>query len=550
MNALPAELIFYNGDFRTQEPGQERVRAIAVSGGQILAVGDDTAIMALSGPDTRKLDLGGRLGLPGFTDTHFHFYEWALGRLQLDFSETTSFEAFLAAIAARAAGTPGNQWILGHGFNESDWPENRLPLRADLDAVAPDNPTLIWRCDLHLAVANSRALELAGITADTPSPPEGVIEKDPDKRPTGILRELAINLVKTQLGRPTVGAAADALTRAIADAHALGLTGVHDIRLMGGDEGAHALQAWQLCHVRGDLALRTWVTLPGERLEEAIALGLRTGYGDELLRIGHLKFFGDGGMGARTAWMIEPFLDAGRGMPLISFSTLEKAVKKAETAGLAVMVHAVGDRASQELAGLFERVQRSSIQTTGDPSARPTIPHRIEHLQMVLPDVIRRLGKLNVAGTAVPPNLPLDINMIDQCLGARGRHTYAFRDLIDGGIPLALTSDCPVSDPNPLVGIHAAVTRCREDGTPRDGWYPKQRLTVAQAVRGYTLTPAVISGVEDCLGSLAPGKKADIIFLDRNIYTLPPPDILKARVAMTVFNGHVVYDALAGQTDR
>jgi predicted amidohydrolase YtcJ len=409
---------------------------------------------------------------------------------------------------------------------------------------------LIWRCDLHLAVANSRALDLAGITADTRPPPEGVIEKDPDNRPTGILRELAINLVKEHLGRPTVGDAADALTRAIADAHALGLTGVHDIRLMGGAEGAHALQAWQLCHAGGDLALRTWVTLPGERLEEAVALGLRTGYGDDRLRIGHLKFFGDGGMGARTAWMTEPFLDAGRGMPLISFSNLEEAVKKAEAAGLAVMVHAVGDRASRELASLFERVASRRTRTGGDPSARPTLPHRIEHLQMVQPDVIRRLGKLNLAGTAVPPNLPLDINMIDQCLGGRGQHTYAFHDLIEGGIPLALTSDCPVCDPNPLTGIHAAVTRCRQDGTPPGGWYPEQRLTVAQAVRGYTLIPAVISGVDDCLGSLAPGKKADIIVLDRNIYTLPPTEILKTRVVMTVFNGQIVHDALGGQTDR
>lgn len=533
------DMILYNGNFRTQDSHVEQAQAVAVSGEQILAVGSDETILKLGGPQTRLIDLKGRLGLPGFIDTHFHFYEWALGRLQLDFSQTTSFQAFLDTIAAHAARIKPGQWILGNGFNESDWPENQMPLRTDLDGVAPDNPVLIWRCDLHLAVANSRALELAGITADTPSPPEGLIEKGTDNQPTGILRELAINPVKNVRGRPDLKTTVKALAQAISRAHALGLTGVHDIRLMGGDEGAHALQAWQLCRAAGNLKLRTWVTVPGERLAEAIALGLRSGYGDDILRIGHLKFFGDGGMGARTAWLSEPYLDADSGMPLTPPAELKAAVQQAEAAGLAVMIHAVGDRTSQELADLFEDLGSGTAK-----EGRPALPHRIEHLQMVRPEIARRLGRLNIAGSIVPHNLILDINMIDQCLGPRGRYTYPFRDLADAGVPLMLTSDCPVCDPAPLVGIHAAVTRCRKDGTPPGGWYPAQKLSVAEAVRGYTLTPAMASGAGHCLGSITPGKKADLIVTDRDIYAIAPEDIIDTRVLMTVFNGEIVKSAL------
>ncbi len=539
-----ADIILYNGDFRTQDPHCAQAQAVAVSDAQILAVGPDETVTKFAGPDTRMINLEGRLGLPGFVDAHFHFYEWALSRRQLDFSATHSFQQLLESIKAHAARIKPGQWILGLGFNESDWPENRLPDRSDLDRAAPNHPVLIWRCDLHLAVANSRALELANITADTPSPPDGVIEKDPDNQPTGVLRELAINPLKKIIGQPDLATAAKALSQAMPAAHAIGLTGVHDIRLMGGEEGAHALQAWQLCKAAGNLDLRVWVALPGERLEEAIALGLRTGYGDDRLRIGHLKFFADGGMGARTAWLTEPYLDAEKGMTLMAIDQLEKAVRRAEAAGLAVMVHAIGDRASQELTGLFERLAAHVAENEVDESVRPALPHRIEHLQMVKPEVIDRLARLKIAGTVVPPNLSLDINMIDQCLGNRGRYTYAFRDLLDSGIPLAFTSDCPVCDPNPLIGIHAAVTRCRQDGTPPSGWYPEQRLTVAEAVRAYTLTPAIMNGVEDRLGSITPGKKADIIVIDRNIYTIDPGEIPEAQVVMTVFNGEVVYGNL------
>jgi predicted amidohydrolase YtcJ len=292
------------------------------------------------------------------------------------------------------------------------------------------------------------------------------------------------------------------------------------------------------------LRLRTWVTIPGERIDETVALGLRTGFGDERLRLGHLKFFADGGMGARTAWMIDPYLDAGLGMPLTPIENLEQAVSRANAAGLAVMIHAVGDRTCRELARMFERIRLQN----GSVSERCTdlgnkVPNRIEHLQMIRQVDMNKLANSRIAGCVQPHNMILDINMIDQSVGKKGKHAYAFRNMFDAGIQLMFSSDCPVADPNPLVGIHAAVTRQRADRTPEGGWYPDQTVSVDQAVRAYTCTPAMASGVGDILGSLEPGKRADIIVLDRDIYSIPPMEILETHVDMTIFDGRVVYRA-------
>jgi predicted amidohydrolase YtcJ len=325
--------------------------------------------------------------------------------------------------------------------------------------------------------------------------------------------------------------------------HSLGITAVHDFRLMGGLEGAAALAAWQRLRERGDLNLRCWVTLPGEHLEEAIALGLRTGFGDECLRIGHVKFFADGGMGARTAWMIDPYLDAEWGLPSIPMDQLEQKVFNAERAGLSVAVHAVGDRTNHELIRMFAKLQVERNSPADARHNRPALAHRIEHLQMVRAEDLARLARLDVVASMQPHNAILDMAMIDACVGRNGRYTYAFGEVMASGIPVCFSSDAPVCDPNPLVGIHAAVTRQGKDGQPPGGWYPNQRITVAQAVRSYTRTPAWASGVEHEQGSITPGKRADIVILDRDIFESDPMDIINARIILTVFGGRIVHRA-------
>jgi len=540
-NSAAPDLILLNGNIRTLDSQRPQAQAIGIKGGQIIAVGENDAIADLADQKTERIELNGRLAIPGLMDSHFHFYDWAMGRQQLDLARVNALDELLDQVAQAAGQLPQEKWVLGQGWNESDWPEHTMPRRDHLDAVAPSHPVALWRCDLHLVSVNSRALELAGIDESTPDPPDGVIEKDSSGRPTGILRELAPNLVKSVIPPPSADELVAAMRDGITHLHTLGLTAVHDARLMGGLEGAAALKAWQLLNEKGKLDLRCWVSLAGERLEEAIALGLRTGLGDERLRIGHVKYFADGGMGARTAWMLEPYLDAEYGMPLGSMAELGRKIAAAEKAGLAVMVHAIGDRANREIITILEELAESRSKAAQRSSAPPALPHRIEHTQMIRSEDIQRLAKLKVAACVQPHNMILDINMIDESVGPRGRFTYAYKEMLDAGIPVLFSSDAPVCDPSPLVGIHAAVTRQRRDGTPAGGWYPEQRIRVEDAVRGYTTVPAAFYGQSRDMGTLTPGKRADMIVLDRDIFQVDPMEIADARVEMTIFDGRIVH---------
>jgi len=482
--------------------------------------------------------------LPGMTDSHFHFYDWALGRQQLELAEVKSFQELLDRVAYAANEAATGKWILGQGWNESDWLENRMPTRYDLDTVAPSHPVALWRCDLHLAAVNSMALKMARIDKNTPNPPQGIIEKDASGQPNGILRELAPNIIKAAINDPTDDELVEAMLDGIKFLHTLGLTGLHDSRLMGGLEGAPALKAWQRINEMGKLDLRCWTSIPGERLDEAIALGLRTGLGDDRLKIGHLKYFADGGMGARTAWMLEPYLDADYGMPLLPMVEFAEAIKKADSAGLAVMIHAIGDRANREVVTVFEELKKLRARDGNDFCTPPAISHRIEHVQMIRHVDLERLARLGLPVCVQPHNMILDISMIDKSVGDKGKWTYAYRDMLDAGIPVLFSSDAPVCDASPFVGIHAAVTRQRRDGTPEGGWYPGQRISVDEAVRGYTIVPAMAYGQDYILGSITPGKLADLIVLEKDIYTIDPMEIADTKIDITIFDGQIVYQRL------
>ena len=533
---LTPDLILFNGRLHTLDENYAHATALAVAGQKILAIGNDREILALAGPGTQIRDLETRRVLPGFWDAHFHFYEWALNYGGIDFARTVDFQGMETALNDKASQLGPGQWVLGQGFNESEWPENKMPDRHDLDRAAPHNPVCIWRCDLHLAVANSRALELAGIHQNTPDPEGGVIVRDGAGFPNGILKEMAPDLIRLAMPPLSESTLMDNMEKAMVHAHGLGLTSVHDIRLMGGREGADALGLWQAVQGAGKLNLRCHVALPGEMTDQAVALGLRSGFGNDRLIIGYLKFFADGGMGARTAWMTQPYLDAEFGMPLTPVKEIESAVIKADQAGLACMVHAIGDRACQEIIQMFSRVEQAN-------QSRCLIPHRLEHAQMVLPQDLVHLSRLkNLAISCQPNNLSLDISMIDQCAGARGQYAYALKSLMNTGLPLMLSSDAPVADPNPFAGIYSAVTRKRMNRTPALGWYPEQALSVEEAVRAYTLTPARVSGCGPVLGSLTPGKLADLVVIDQDIFKIPLEEIAHTQVVLTLFDGKIVHE--------
>jgi predicted amidohydrolase YtcJ len=537
ISALVPQIILYNGILATQNSVHPHAQAVAVENGKILALGRDGDVLNLAGPDTEKIDLDGRLVVPGFIDSHIHFYEWALKRQGIKLDDLTHLEGLLARVREAADSRPPGQWIIGQGWNETDWTERYMPTREMLDRVAPAHPVLLWRCDLHLAAANSTALSLAGSTADTPDPPQGRIERDTTGEPTGILRELAINLVRQTIAPPDADQVMEAVEDAAKALHRRGVTGIHDVRLMADKDGASAFQTFQKLDQEGRLDLRCWVTLPGQHLDNIIDLGLRTGFGNDRLRVGHVKFFSDGGMGARTAWLIDPYLDAERGMPQIDMDVLAQDIDKAENAGLSVMVHAVGDRANRELINIFEALE--SRRTFSD-SPSPALPHRIEHVQMIRPEDADRLRNLNVALCVTPANMVLDMNLIDLAMGEKGKWTYTFRQLMVTGPPVMFSSDCPVCDPDPLLGIHAAVTRLRADGTPDGGWYPDSRITVAEALKAYTSIPAAVHKAGG-IGTIAPDKRADLVVLSKNILEIPPSQLPEIQVDMTLFDGRIVH---------
>ena len=535
-NPLP-EIILYNGSVATQLLQVPLAQAVAVGRGRILAVGKNDPVLNLCGTDTQKIDLHGRLAVPGFIDTHIHFYEWALKRQDMKLDDLTCLEDLMVRVRRAARDRRPGQWILGQGWNETDWTLPQMPTREILDRAAPDHPVLLWRCDLHLAATNTAALKMAGINADTPDPPEGRIERDARGEPTGILRELAINLVRRVIASPPAAQVMEAFEDATRALHRRGITGIHDIRLMADKDGARAFQAFQKLEQDGRLDLRCWVTLPGHQLYDIIGLGLRTGFGNDRLRVGHVKFFCDGGMGARTAWMIDPFLDAGCGMPLMDMAALARDIDKADDAGLSVMVHAVGDRANRELINIFEAL---AARRARSGSACAPIPHRIEHVQMIRPEDADRLQRLKLALCVTPANMILDMNLIDSAVGEKGKWAYSFRQLMDTGAPVMFSSDCPVCDPDPLLGIYAAVTRQRADGTPPGGWYPESRVTTDEALKAYTSTPASVHKTTD-VGVIAPNNKADLVVLSENILTRSPSRIPHVKVDMTLFDGRIVF---------
>ena len=535
---MQADLVLYNGTIYTMDtapcPGQDReprAEAVAIAGNRIVAVGDDQELLGLLAPGGEALDLRGRIVLPAFTDCHIHFLSYALRLRQINLTGLTSKEAVLERVAARVAEVTPGRWLEGGGWDRNLWADPSFPTRADLDRVAPRHPVALSSKCGHALWANSRALDLAGITDDTSDPEGGEIVRHPATgEPTGILKEQAIQLVRRVIPTPGAEEIEEAMAQAIPNLHRAGLTGIHDC------EGAEAFTAFQQLASRGELKLRVLMHIPMENLDSVIQLGLRSGLGNEVLRIGAVKIFADGSLGARTAAMLEPYEEEpdNRGIMVLSEEELKAVMERACQAGIAPAVHAIGDRATHAVLEAYE-AHRSLWAAQG---LRP----RVEHAQLLAPEDIQRLGRLGVIASMQPIHCTADMEMVDLHWGARGAGAYAFRSLLDAGAPLAFGSDCPVEDFNPLVGIHAAVTRRRADGFPGpQGWRPSERITIAEAVQAYTQGAAYASGEEWLKGSISPGKLADLVVLSQDIFTVNPMDILGTEVEVTILDGQFVY---------
>jgi predicted amidohydrolase YtcJ len=377
----------------------------------------------------------------------------------------------------------------------------------------------------HALWVNSRAIELAGIAASTPDPAGGQIARDARGQPTGILLEDAMDLIARVQPVLTVEQLAEMMRAAFPLAHRAGLTGVHCF------DGSEALAAYQMLRQRGELGLRVVKSIPRDKLSHALELGLHSGFGDDWLKIGPIKMFADGALGPRTASMLEPF-ESSDSVGIVTLIETEMAedVRRANAAGLSCAIHAIGDRACRTVLDVYEKVGVRSLR------------NRIEHVQLLHPQDYDRLGKLSVVASMQPIHATSDMLMADRFWGKRCAGAYAWRAQLDAGVVLAFGSDCPVEKVDPLLGIHAAVTRRRADGSPGpDGWYPEQRLTVEEAVRAFTWGAAYAAGMEDRLGSIAAGKLADFTVLDCDIFEIEPMEITNACVDATIIGGRFMW---------
>ena len=521
-----------NANIYTVDPLQPRASAMAIANNRIVAVGSNAEINAIHLPDMQTLDLNGAFVLPGMIDAHLHLLWTGLAMMRVFIHEAPTVASVADSVREKAAQTPRGQWIQGHGWMQVAW-GGKFPTAADLDAATRDHPVALSAKSGHALWVNTLALQLSGITAQTADPDGGEIVRDGTGQPTGVLLENAMGLVARHIPAPSIELEEQATLLAMSAMNRLGVTSVH---CMDGGGGIQSFKAYQRLREQGKLLLRIVKQLPADDLDAVVKAGIRSGFGDAWLRIGGVKIFVDGALGPRTAAMLAPYEGTTDvfGISTIERETLFETVIKANSNGLAAVVHAIGDRANHDVLDAFE-VSRNAQPT---PLAPGQLRNRIEHAQILHADDIARFAGLDVIASVQPIHATSDMVMADQHWGKRSANAYAIRALRDSGAHLAFGSDAPVESFDPLVGMHAAVTRRRADGTPGPaGWYPEQRVSIDDAIRGYTLGAAYAGGMEREVGSLEAGKLADLVVLSHDLTAIPGEELLNVKVQRVMIDG-------------
>lgn len=529
----PAELVIRNAAVHTMTTIRSRATALAVHDGRFVAVGGESDVRPLIGPATRVIDLKGRTVLPGLIDAHGHMLSLGGRIADVDVVGTPTYEAVIARIAARARSTPKGQWILGRGWDQNDWPRTAMPHHAALSRAVPDHPVRMTRIDGHAVLVNRRALEAAGITRDTKDPSGGAILRDAKGEPTGVLVDAAMALV----GIPEITQAERErrLLLAMKECARLGLTMVHDAGISEAD-----MDAYRTLLERGQFPIRIYAMARatrdgGDLADEIIARGTEVG---DRLTLRAVKVSVDGALGSRGALLGEPYTDqpGHHGLPVFPLEKLRVIAKQAADAGIQVRVHAIGDSANHGVLDAFE----AAFGAAGNPGAR----WAIEHAQIVRPADVARFARLGVVASIQPTHATSDGPWAETRLGAeRVRWGYTWRTFLDGNVAIASGSDFPVESTNPMLGLYAAVTRRDLEGRlPATGWFPEQRLTIHEALKSFTLDGAWLAFREGDLGSIDVGKQADFVVLDRDIIGVPPAEITKAKVLMTVVGGKTEFE--------
>lgn len=510
----------------------QRFEALLIGDGRVLAVGSGKDL-TIRANGARVIDGKGRTLLPGLIDAHGHVMNLGSNLMQANLVGAQTLDEALSRVKIYAAAHPGNPWILGRGWNQVIWNLGRFPTAKELDAVIADRPALLERVDGHAMWANSRAMAIAGIDKNTQDPVGGRIERDAQGNPTGVFIDAASNLLLSKVPPATPQQLTAVLDGALAEMASVGLTGVGDA---GIDSGTFAL--YKRYAEQGKLSARLYAMIggTGEDFDVISKGGPLIGYGNDFLTVRSVKLYADGALGSRGAAMHAPYSDQPGNSGLL-FNTpdeLTAMIGKAIGNGYQVNVHAIGDKANTEVLDSFEAAYR----THGGKNLR----HRVEHAQVVaLPD-IPRFVPLNLIASMQPTHATSDMNMAEDRIGAeRLQGAYAWQRFLRQGTRIAGGSDFPVESSNPFFGLHAAVTRQDHEGRPPGGWYPEQALSAAEALRAFTLDAAFAAHAEKTQGTLEPGKWADFIFVDRDIFTVDPGTIWSTQVLETWVGGKQVY---------
>ncbi|MBR9989031.1 MAG: amidohydrolase [Gemmatimonadetes bacterium] len=537
-----ADLLLTGGVVWTGDSDAPSAEAVAIHDGRILAVGTTAEVEAYAGPGTRTIDLAGRFVAPGFIDDHTHFISGGFQLSSVDLRTSATPAEFASRIGAFARTVSSDRWILGGDWDHEMWEGAPLPRREWFDSLTTDHHVAVSRLDGHMMVVNTKVLELAGITRDTPDPAGGTIVRDEQTgEPTGVLKDEAMSLVYRVMPQATDADRDEALLRAQAHALARGVTMVHD---MGAWED---LEAYQRAQSADALRIRVYSLVPlasWERLRDYVAAN---GIGDDRLRWGGLKGFVDGSLGSTTAWFYEPYDDepGTSGLMVADTAKLRDWIVSADAADLHVVVHAIGERANDWLLDVYDAAAR----TNGERDRR----FRIEHSQHLSTAAIPRFARMGVLPSMQPYHAIDDGRWAGKRIGPeRIQRTYAFRSLLDSGANLMFGSDWTVAPIDPLLGIYAAVTRRTIDDANPGGWVPAEKITVEEALRAYTAANAYGVFMEDRMGTIAVGMMADLVVLSDDLTRIDPVSIPGVQVDYTIVGGEVVHsrDGAAGGTRR
>ena len=505
--------------------------ALAVRGDRVMAVGDDAALAGLVGPATRVVELKGRLVVPGFNDAHVHFLSGGFGLLSVDLRDARDEAELARRIGEQARSLPKGTWIQEGNWDHERWPSKALPTRQLIDSVTPEHPVFVQRLDGHMALANSLALRLAGISRETKDVDGGTILRDASGEPTGILKDNAQELVSRVIPEASREMNLRAARAALAEAARVGVTTIQD------NSSVDALPTYQELRARGELTARMYVWRYADAMEPLMKAGVRTGLGDDWVRVGALKILSDGSMGSGTAAFFEPYADDAKttGLLLHPVPELERMIRDADAAGFQLAVHAIGDRANALVLDAFEK----AVVANGARDRR----FRIEHAQVVRKQDLPRYKALGVVASIQPSHCIDDMRWAEKRIGtARCRDAYNFRSFTSAGIPTAFGTDWFVEPLDPRLGLYAAVTREYPAGGPSGGWFPEEKIPLEDAIDLYTRGSAYAEFAEKDKGTLEPGQLADLVVFAADLFKAPPREILTTPVDLTVVGGRVVYD--------